>query len=83
MVSNFAGVEKTGHQLALPREGVWQEVLNTDATDHGGRGAGNLGMVVARGRENGDPIATVTLPALSTLWLRHQPEPHVPTVNHG
>lgn len=83
VVSNFAGVEKTGHQLALPREGVWQEVLNTDATDHGGRGAGNLGMVVARGRENGDPIATVTLPALSTLWLRHQPEPHVPTVNHG
>ncbi|PRA83342.1 1,4-alpha-glucan branching protein GlgB [Microbacterium sp. MYb66] len=83
VVSNFAGVERTGHQLALPREGVWQEVLNTDAAEYGGRGSGNLGMVVARETEGGAPTATVTLPALSTLWLRHQPEPHVPTVTHG
>ena len=83
VVSNFAGVERTGYQLALPREGVWQEVLNTDAADYGGRGSGNLGMVIARAAEGGVPIATITLPALSTLWLRHQTDPHVPTVNHG
>ena len=83
VVSNFAGVERTGHQLALPREGVWQEVLNTDAADYGGRGSGNLGMVIARPTEGGAPTATITLPALSTLWLRHQTDPHVPTVNHG
>ncbi|MGH3689059.1 MAG: 1,4-alpha-glucan branching protein GlgB [Microbacterium sp.] len=83
VISNFAGIERTGHQLALPREGVWQEVLNTDAADYGGRGSGNLGMVFARPTEGGSPIATVTLPALSTIWLRHQPDPHVPTVNHG
>ncbi|MFS0912570.1 1,4-alpha-glucan branching protein GlgB [Microbacterium sp. 179-I 3D2 NHS] len=83
VVSNFAGVERTGHRLVLPREGVWQEILNTDAADHGGRGSGNLGMVIARADDDGPATATLTLPALSTLWLRYQPEPHVPTVSHG
>ena len=83
VVSNFAGVEHAGHRLALPKDGVWQEILNTDAADYGGRGSGNLGMVVARAEGDGPAVATLTLPALSTLWLRYQPEPHVPTVNHG
>jgi 1,4-alpha-glucan branching enzyme len=83
VVSNFAGVEHGGYRLALPREGVWQEILNTDAAEYGGHGSGNLGVVVAREDEHGTPVASVTLPALSTLWLRHQPEPHVPTVTRG
>ncbi|WP_282846977.1 1,4-alpha-glucan branching protein GlgB [Microbacterium oxydans] len=83
VVSNFAGVERTGYQLNLPREGVWQEVLNTDAADYGGRGSGNLGLVYAKPAEGGAPVASLTLPALSTLWLRYQSDPHVPTVNHG
>jgi len=83
VVSNFAGVEHAGHRLALPREGVWQEVLNSDAAEYGGRGSGNLGMVFASAADGGAPTATVTLPALSTLWLRHQSDPHVPTVSHG
>lgn len=83
VISNFAGVERTGHRLVLPREGVWQEILNTDAADYGGRGSGNLGMVIARAEDGGAPMATVTLPALSTLWLRHQPDPHLPTISNG
>lgn len=83
VVSNFAGVERTGHRIALPREGVWEEVLNSDAVEYGGHGAGNLGLVVASATDSGAPTASVTLPALSTLWLRHQPEPHVPTVSNG
>lgn len=82
VVSNFSGVERTGYRLALPTDGVWEEILNTDAAAYGGRGAGNLGMVVAEGEHDG-AVATMTLPALSTLWLRHQPDPHVPTVTHG
>ncbi len=82
VVSNFAGVERTGYQLALPTDGVWEEILNTDAAAYGGRGSGNLGMVVATGEHDG-AVATMTLPALSTLWLRHQSDPHVPTVTHG
>ncbi|QYM65857.1 1,4-alpha-glucan branching protein GlgB [Microbacterium sp. Se5.02b] len=83
VVSNFAGTELTAHPLELPREGVWQEVLNTDAAEYGGRGSGNLGMVYAGSADGGSPTATITLPALTTLWLRHQSDPHVPTVNHG
>lgn len=83
VVSNFAGVERTGYRLGLPREGVWQEILNSDADTYGGRGSGNLGMVIAESTDAGAPTASITLPALSTLWLRHQPEPHVPTVNNG
>ena len=84
VVSNFAGAERTGFRLALPREGVWEEVLNTDASEYGGRGSGNLGMVYASAADDGtSAVATMTLPALSTLWFRHQPDPHVPTVNHG
>ena len=83
VISNFAGVERTGYQLALPRKGVWQEVLNTDAADYGGRGSGNLGLVYAKPSDGAAPVATLTLPALSTLWLRHQSDAHVPTVSHG
>lgn len=82
VVSNFSGVERSGYRLALPTDGVWEEILNTDAAAYGGRGTGNLGMVVAEGEHDG-AVATMTLPALSTLWLRHQPDPHVPTVTHG
>ncbi|MFT4258670.1 1,4-alpha-glucan branching protein GlgB [Microbacterium sp.] len=83
VVSNFAGVERGGYRLELPREGVWNEVLNTDAGDFGGRGSGNLGMVVASRADGDAPTATLTLPALSTIWLRYQGETHLPTVNAG
>ncbi|MFB4348642.1 1,4-alpha-glucan branching protein GlgB [Microbacterium sp. CR_7] len=83
VISNFAGVERTGYRLEFPRSGVWQEILNSDAAAFGGRGSGNLGMVVAESADGGAPVASVTLPALSTIWLRFQNDPHVPTVNHG
>lgn len=83
VISNFAGVERYGHRLALPERGVWEEILNTDAAAFGGRGSGNLGMVIAESSGDGTPVATLTLPALSTIWLRYQGEPHVPTVTHG
>ena len=83
VISNFAGVERSGHRLALPIAGVWQEILNTDASEYGGRGSGTLGMVVAHPDDDGPAVATLTIPALSTIWLRHEGEPHVPTISHG
>ncbi|MEV4667251.1 1,4-alpha-glucan branching protein GlgB [Microbacterium sp. LWO12-1.2] len=82
VVSNFSGVERAGHPLALPKEGVWQEILNTDAGEYGGRGSGNLGLVYAHA-DGEAATATMTLPALSTIWLRHQNDPHVPTISRG
>lgn len=83
VISNFAGVERVGYRLELPREGVWEEILNTDASAFGGRGSGNLGVVVAHAENGGPATATITLPALSTLWLRFQTDPHVPSVTRG
>jgi 1,4-alpha-glucan branching enzyme len=63
---------------------MWREVLNTDAAEFGGSGAGNYGVVAAHPEvEGGAPIAKLTVPGLSTLWLRYQPEPHVPTAAKG
>ncbi|WP_424935614.1 MULTISPECIES: 1,4-alpha-glucan branching protein GlgB [Bacteria] len=83
VISNFAGVTQTGVPLDLPLAGAWNEVLNTDAGEFGGHGAGNLGLVYAADREDGSPQATVTLPALSTLWLRYQRDPRLPAPAHG
>ncbi|KQQ69112.1 1,4-alpha-glucan branching protein GlgB [Microbacterium sp. Leaf320] len=83
VISNFAGVERSGYRLSLPSAGIWQEILNTDAAEYGGRGSGNLGVVVADTADGGTPTATMTIPALSTIWLRHQSDPHVPTISHG
>ena len=33
--------------MPLPLGGAWSEVLNTDATDYGGSGVGNLGRIEA------------------------------------
>lgn len=85
-VTNFAGVQRQGLELSLPVDGPWTEILNTDATEFGGTGAGNRGLVYAHKHEGRDDArATVTLPALTTLWLRYQREsdPHVPTLPRG
>lgn len=79
VVSNFAGVAHTGFALDLPLSGTWREVLNTDAVEYGGSGMGNLGYVYAHEEDNGTARATLTLPPLSTLWLRYQRDPHVPS----
>jgi len=83
VVTNFAGVTRTGYRLQLSCEGTWVEVLNTDAAEYGGSDAGNLGMIHAHCETDDAPaIATVTLPALSTIWFRYQADPHIPTVSH-
>ncbi len=73
-VCNFSPVPHEFYRLGLPRPGVWQEVLNTDAELYAGSGVGNLGQVEA-GTDpwHGQPAsATLRVPPLGTLWLVHQ-----------
>ncbi len=72
-VSNFAAVPHEGYRLGLPAPGRWSEVLNTDAEAYRGSGVGNLGGVeAAKSPWHGRPAsATLTLPPLGTVWLRH------------
>lgn len=65
----------TDLQLGLPIAGVWEEVLNTDASIYTGSGVGNLGSVTAHTTPSpsfhGFPAsATITAPPLGAVWFR-------------
>ncbi|WP_283134091.1 1,4-alpha-glucan branching protein GlgB [Rhizohabitans arisaemae] len=71
-VANLAGVPHETYRLGLPRPGVWEELLNTDALEYGGGGVGNLGSVVADDEPwDGLPCSVqLRLPPLGVLWFR-------------
>jgi 1,4-alpha-glucan branching enzyme len=67
-------VPRTSYRIGVPREGTWREIVNSDATDYGGSGQGNLGAVEAlpvpmHGRRSS---VLLTLPPLSVILLRHE-----------
>ena len=71
VVANLAPVVREGFLVGLPLAGRWREAINTDASEYGGSGVGNLGSVEAtEGGWNGQPFsARLTLPPLSVTWL--------------
>jgi 1,4-alpha-glucan branching enzyme len=71
-VVNFSGAPHHDFVLGLPINGVWEEVLNTDADSYGGSGVGNLGVVMADGpAEHSQPhSAKVSIPPLGGIWLK-------------
>ena len=75
VVCNFTPEPRVGYRIGLPRAGHWREVFNSDATEYGGSGMGNLGDVVAgpiRAHDL-DASAEITLPPLSALYFQYQP----------
>ena len=72
-VANFAGLPHENYRVGLPATGRWDEVVNTDAEAYTGSGVGNLGAVEAVAESwHGEPAsATLRVPPLGTLWLRH------------
>ncbi|WP_299142096.1 1,4-alpha-glucan branching protein GlgB [uncultured Tateyamaria sp.] len=68
---NMTPVERTDHRIGLPGTGYWREALNTDATEYGGGGRGNLGGVRTDDNEwmGQAQSARVTLPPLSAVIL--------------
>jgi 1,4-alpha-glucan branching enzyme len=71
---NFAPVIRTGYKLGVPRGGYWQEVLNSDATEYGGSGSGNLGGVeAAPAMAHGRFFSLrLTIPPLAALVLKSE-----------
>jgi 1,4-alpha-glucan branching enzyme len=71
-ISNFSAVPQDHYRVGLPKAGMWQEVVNTDAETYTGSGVGNLGQVEAHpGEHHGQPAhATIVVPPLATVWLR-------------
>jgi len=71
VVCNFTPVPRLNYRIGVPRGGVWQERLNSDARDYGGSGVGNMGGVEAapltcHGRRFSLSLA---LPPLSILFF--------------
>ena len=46
-VANLTPVPRQGYRIGVPLAGVWEELLNSDATVYGGSGWGNQGRVTA------------------------------------
>ena len=69
---NFTPVPRFNYRIGVPRAGIWSEILNTDATELGGSGHGNLGSVEAAPvRANDRPFSlTLTLPPLGAVFMR-------------
>ena len=77
-LTNFSSEPRPDYRIGLPKEGVWTEVLNTDAEYYDGTGKiGNLGQVVAHGvpSHGYGASASVTLPPLGAVWLLFESEP--------
>lgn len=67
VVSNFTPQVHGHYRLPLPHDGVWREVLNSDAAIYGGSGQGNLGTVTASGG-----AAQVVVPPLATIMFEYE-----------
>ncbi|MCC7127237.1 MAG: 1,4-alpha-glucan branching protein GlgB [Microbacteriaceae bacterium] len=68
---NLSGVPIDSYSLPLPEPGQWKELLNSDATEFGGSGSGNLGAInsIPNSESGFGAAASITLPALSVLWF--------------
>lgn len=73
VISNFTPVPRDNYRVPLPQAGKWREIINTDASDYGGSGKGNGGVVEARA-EGGGISVTMLLPPLSTIMLEFVPD---------
>jgi 1,4-alpha-glucan branching enzyme len=75
VVVNMTPVPRTNYLVGVPSAGCWREILNSDASEFGGAGWGNQGVVEsnpvgAQGRPNS---LCLTLPPLSTVILELDP----------
>jgi 1,4-alpha-glucan branching enzyme len=70
-VCNFTPVKRESYIVPFPKSGRWREIMNTDAQQYWGSGAGNMGGIEAsNGPMAGKPAsASLTLPPLATVYF--------------
>jgi 1,4-alpha-glucan branching enzyme len=74
VVCNFTPVPRYNYRIGAPRGGDWKEIMNSDASEHGGSGHGNMGGVEAspvpyHGRMHS---LNLTLPPLGAVFLKSE-----------
>ena len=69
---NFTPVTQYNYRVGVPKEGFWKELLNSDAIDYGGNGAGNSGGIKTMPVPSHGQAQSllVTLPSLGVLFLK-------------
>src|ERR1700680_1297756 len=72
IVCNFTPIPRLGYRGGVPAGGYWRELLNSDALEYNGTGAGNLGGVNAEEEPvHGRPYSLkLTLPPLAALFMK-------------
>lgn len=75
VVCNMTPVPRYGYRIGVPHAGAWREVFNSDSDYYWGSNVGNAGRVEAAAiAAHGQPQSVeLTLPPLSTIFLRHDP----------
>jgi 1,4-alpha-glucan branching enzyme len=73
-ICNFTPVPRSDYRVAVPRGGVWKEMLNSDAEIYAGSGMGNLGGVKAEAKPlHGRPFSiTPVLPPLAVVFMKSE-----------
>ena len=71
---NFTPVPRHNYRVGVPKSGYWREILNSDASEFGGGGQGNLGGVesVPAPSHGQYHSLTVTLPPLAVVFFRYE-----------
>ncbi len=74
VAANFTPIPRTNYRLGAPRDGIWREILNSDAKTYGGSGHGNLGGVEAvpipcHGKYQS---ISLVLPPLGVVFLKNE-----------
>ena len=74
IICNNTPVLRVNYRIGVPSEGLWREVLNSDAEFYGGSGHGNLGQIVTEQVpfHGYNQSLLLTLPPLSILFLKHE-----------
>jgi len=73
---NFTPVSRENYQLGVPYRGYYREIFNSDSTDYGGSGIGNLGgkYTLPHTRFLCNDSLYVTLPPLAVNIFRYEGE---------
>ena len=70
VVSNFTPIPRSGYRVGVPRDGLWHQTVNTDASVYGGSGFGRGDAYTEASAAHGwDQSLVLDLPPLATLML--------------
>ncbi|HEY9295228.1 MAG TPA: alpha amylase C-terminal domain-containing protein, partial [Phormidium sp.] len=71
-VCNYTPLPRYNYRVGVPKEGFWQELLNSDAVDYFGSGLGNFGGLTAEAIpcHNQPYSLNLTLPPLGIVFFK-------------